>query len=82
MTRRRAVLEALLRRGIERGQLPPNFDLASAWRLYAGFNISCVTLGSHPDRSELRDIARMIVQETIALESEGTLGPGSAGSRQ
>jgi AcrR family transcriptional regulator len=77
MTQRRAVFEALLRRGIERGQLPATFDLASAWRLYVGFNISCITLRSHPDRSELHDIARMIVQETVPLDNEKPLRAGS-----
>jgi len=63
MALRQAEVEGVLRRGLNRGDLPPGFDLEHAWRMTSNYNIGSFMRSERPDQSELRKVARTIVQQ-------------------
>lgn len=60
--KRREQFEALGQRAIDRGEIAADYDRATAWQLYVGFNISRLALGQRPEPEELQRAAVAIIE--------------------
>ena len=73
---RRREFEAIMQRGVTRGEIAQDKNFDAAWDLYIGFNISRLTLGQQPDPTALRRAASAIAAGVRQPPTTWTSPPG------